>query len=241
MSRGTVVTGAPMLAEQEQQLTRARELRCVTESTPSRIERGRKLLRGPIEHTSYRDHAVPGKAPKRSEALDDGGGGLENTAALLAPDPCDLIKDFREARPSPSRRRREVGASVERLQGGCEPHAHRPPSRAGRHLHERHVYPIDVRPFLAIDLDRHIVAIEQLGHRGVLEALVLHHMAPVTGRVADREEDRLVFPTCLLEGGITPGVPVHRVVLVLKKIRTLFGSEAVWHLLRLASRERPAF
>ncbi len=132
---------------------------------------------------------------------------------------------------APSRRRRKVRAAVERLQRRREPHAHRPPSRAGRGLHERHVHAIDVRPLLAIDLDRDEMAIEDLRHLGVLEALVLHHVAPVAGRVADRQEDRLVLAARPLEGVVAPRIPVNRIVLVLKEVRTMFSREAIGHAL----------
>ena len=58
-------------------------------------------------------------------------------------------------------------------------------------MQRRHVDLVDVGPLLAVDLD----VDEQLVHhaRGgvVLEALVRHDVAPVAGRVADREQDRL--------------------------------------------------
>ena len=73
-----IVTGAPMLPEQEQQLARAWKLRGVTEPASSHIERRREFLRGRIEHTGDRDRAVPGMASKRPDTLDDGGGGLED-------------------------------------------------------------------------------------------------------------------------------------------------------------------
>ena len=77
--------------------------------------------------------------------------------ALLAPDARDLFEDLDEARSSPSCRRREVGAAVERLEGRRQPDAHRPPAGSGRGLDERHVDAVDVRALLAIDLDRHEV------------------------------------------------------------------------------------
>ena len=52
----------------------------------------------------------------------------------------------------------------------------------------------------------------------VLERLALHHVAPVAGRVADREEDRLVLRPGLLQRLLAPGIPVHRVVGVLQQV-----------------------
>jgi hypothetical protein len=45
---------------------------------------------------------------------------------------------------------------------------------------------IDVGALLAVDLDRHEVLIEHGGGGLVLEALALHHVAPVAGAVPDR-------------------------------------------------------
>ena len=73
-----LVTGPPMLAQQEQQLARPRKLRRVAEPAAPLIEGGGKLVHGGVEHAGRRDRAVPGMAPKRSQALDDGGGGLED-------------------------------------------------------------------------------------------------------------------------------------------------------------------
>ncbi len=47
-------------------------------------------------------------------------------------------------------------------------------------------------PLFAVDLDVDVELVHQLRGRGVLEALVRHHVAPVAGRVADRHEHRLV-------------------------------------------------
>ena len=58
------------------------------------------------------------------------------------------------AGPPLLRRRREVGAAVERLQLRRQPHAHRPAAAARRRLHERHVDAVDVGPLFAIHLDR---------------------------------------------------------------------------------------
>jgi hypothetical protein len=52
-------------------------------------------------------------------------------------------------------------------------------------------------------------------------------MAPVAGRVPDREKDRFVFSPSFLEGLITPREPVDWIVSVLEKIGTLLVDEAV--------------
>src|SRR6516165_12500734 len=52
-------------------------------------------------------------------------------------------------------------------------------------------------------------------------------MAPVASGVADRKENRFVLPPGLLESFGSPGIPIHRVVSVLEKIRTLLVKETI--------------
>ena len=90
-----------------------------------------------------------------------------------------------------------------------------------------HVDLVEIRPLLAIDLDRNKVAIEDLGHLLILEALVLHDVTPVAGGVPDAQEDDLVFRLRAPERLFTPGVPVDRIVRVLEEIRARLVDEGV--------------
>ena len=56
-----------------------------------------------------------------------------------------------------------------------------------------------------------------------------HHVAPVAGRVADRQEDRHVAAPSLGEGLVTPREPVDGVVGVLEQIRRGGVGEPVGH------------
>src|SRR5205823_4384169 len=78
-----------------------------------------------------------------------------------------------------------------------------------------------------IDLDRYEVAVQQLGDRGILERLVLHHVAPVARRVADRKKDRFVLAARAFERVVAPGMPVDRIARVLQEIWAALGGEAV--------------
>ena len=64
----------------------------------------------------------------------------------------------------------------------------------------------------------------------VLERLALHHVAPVAGRVADREQDRPILLARAREGLLAPRVPVDGVVLVLEEVRRGLVCEPVGHL-----------
>ena len=96
-----------------------------------------------------------------------------------------------------------------------------------RATHRVHVDRVDVGPLLAIDLDVHEVLVHERRRLGVLERLVLHHVAPVAGRVADREQDRLVLRPRPRERLLAPRVPVDRVVGVLEQVRAGLAGEAV--------------
>src|SRR5919197_619807 len=56
-----------------------------------------------------------------------------------------------------------------------------------------HVDRVHVRALLAVDFDVDEALVHESSRLVVLEGLVCHHVAPVTGGVADREQDRLVL------------------------------------------------
>ena len=86
---------------------------------------------------------------------------------------------------------------------------------------------VQVGPLLAV----HLHVDEQFVHLGrdvgILETLVGHHMAPVTGRVADREQDRHVASLGLGERLGAPRVPVDGIVAVLAQVRGGLVGEAI--------------
>ncbi len=71
------------------------------------------------------------------------------------------------------------------------------------------------------------MAVEHPGDLLVLEGFVGHDVAPVTGGVADGEEDRLVLGSGPGEGGLAPGIPVHGIFRVLEKVGAFFEDQAV--------------
>ena len=91
---------------------------------------------------------------------------------------------------------------------------------------------------LAIDLDAHEQLVHQPRRRVVLERLVLHHVAPVAGGVADAQQDGLVLAPRFFEGIVAPRVPVDRVVRVLEQIGALLVNQAVGALRVLGRRSR---
>ena len=102
-------------------------------------------------------------------------------------------------RASGARGRRVVGAAVERLPIRGEQAGHRPAALTGHRLGGLHVHRVDVRPLLAVDLDVDEVRRSCSAAVPVLERLVRHHMTPVAGGIADREQDRHVALARLVE------------------------------------------
>ena len=100
---------------------------------------------------------------------------------------------------------------------------------AGHGLHRVHVDRIDVRALLAVDLDADEALVHQRRDLRVLEGLALHHVAPVAGGVADRDEDRLVLAAGAGERLLAPRVPVDRVVRVLEQVGGGLCGESVRH------------
>ena len=234
---------ARVLAQQEQQLRGARELRRAAEPAVRRVERllelrdagGQRVRSG---HCAAGFVAGTRAALLLGEPLHQRLRGLHQLGPPFGPELRDVAQDVGEPRPAPARGGRKVRAAVERLELRRQPDAQRPAAGAGRGLDERHVHPVHVGPLFAVDLDRHEIPVQQLGHLAVLERLALHDVAPVARRVADRQEDRPVVRPRQRERLRSPGVPLDRVFGVLQEIGARLLREAVWHYLVGATRFR---
>ena len=122
---------------------------------------------------------------------------------------------------------REVGATPERTTIGVHGDRHRPAAAPGQRLHRLHVDRVDVGAFLAVDLDAHEAGVHRGGDVDVLERLVGHHVTPVAGRVADRQQDRHIALAGRGERFGPPRVPVDRVVAVLPQVRRCLVGQPV--------------
>ena len=71
--------------------------------------------------------------------------------------------------------------------------------------------------------------VHQRRHGGILEGLALHHVAPVAGRVADRDEQRPVQLARALQRLLAPRIPVDRVVGMLEQVRRGLSGKAIGH------------
>ena len=147
---------------------------------------------------------------------------------LLAKQPGDLLHHVDEAGPAIARHFGKVGAAPHRFAVGGQEHGERPAALLAQVMQRGHVDLVDVRPLLAVDLyvDEEIVH-DRRGRR-VLEAFMGHDMAPVAGRIADREQDRLVALLRGVESVGSPRPPVHGIVPVLQQIGTGLEGQTIF-------------
>jgi hypothetical protein len=98
---------------------------------------------------------------------------------------------------------------------------------ARHHLDGAHVNLVEVGALLAVNFDVDELLVHQARDLLVLERLALHHVAPVAGRVADAQKNRLVLAFRFFQSLVAPRVPVHGVVRVLQEIRAGLLRETV--------------
>ena len=121
----------------------------------------------------------------------------------------------------------EVGTTIKRATIRGQPHGQGPAAPSGQHLYGCHINTIHVRPLFAVNFDRDVVTVQVFGNRHILKRLPLHYMAPVAGRITDRQEDGFVLFLCAGKGFLSPRVPINRVVSMLEKIGTGFKDQSV--------------
>jgi hypothetical protein len=180
-----------------------------------------------VVELGHTDRHGAGFSRRRGELLHQRGAIGLDLLRLFAEQPRDLAQHVDEGRLAVTRRLGKVGAAPDRLAGGRQKHGQRPAAMFPKMMQRRHVDLIDVGPLLAIDFD----VDEQLVHhaRGsvILKTLMRHDVAPMTRRIADREQDRPTAAFGLRERVGAPGPPVNRVVLVLQQIWARLLGETV--------------
>ncbi len=132
-----------------------------------------------------------------------------------------------ERRHIKARLAREIGPAIKRATIRHQKNRHRPAPVPAEGLHRLHVDVVHVRALFPVHLDVYKQFVHQAGGGVVLKALVRHHMTPVAGAVPHAEQDGLVFLAGLLKGFLAPGVPVHRIFLVLEQVGTRLMLQTV--------------
>ena len=144
---------------------------------------------------------------------------LRDLVRFFAEQPRHFAQHVGESRPPEARRVRKISAAPHRLALRRQEHGERPAALLAKQMQRVHVDLVDVGPFLAVDFDVDEQFVHHARGRFVLEQFMRHHVAPVAGGIADRQQDRPVRALGLIKGRRPPLPPVHRIVLVLQQIR----------------------
>ncbi len=110
----------------------------------------------------------------------------------------DAAQEIVEGGHAVARRLRKVGSAEEwLLLAGRQEHGQRPAAGAlSDELLCGLIDLVQIGTFFAIHLDVDEQLVHQCGGGGILEGFVRHDMAPVTGRITDRQQNGLVLPFC---------------------------------------------
>ena len=169
-----------------------------------------------------------GDAHGRLQPVGKTRGAFGNGRAIAFPAFGDFFEDRSEARPAPFIGRREVRAGEDRLLVRRQKHRHGPAAVSLVHGDGGlHVDLIEIRTFLTIHLDAHVIAIHERGDLLVLERFPLHDVTPMTSGIPDRQEQGLILILGQPERFLTPGIPIHRVVGMLQQVGACFVNETV--------------
>ena len=195
---------------------RGGKLRRGAEAAIFLVERRRELLRRAAEKVRVRIGftGLFRRVQKRRDVPPD----LYELPALSAP----LRRDGGEQRYEPRLAvrvlARDVGHGEKRLLLGRHDDVQRPAAAAGERGAHGHVYAVDIRALLAIDLHGDIVLVQNLSHARVFERFLCHDVAPVARGIPDAEKHGLVLSPRLFKRGFAPGVPIDWVFRVLAEI-----------------------
>ena len=206
---------------------RVRELGRAAEAAELAVEAGRKTFAGPGERRCRHGVCRPrGQGLELAEYVCQPFTLLPYLVPSLVVIVRHLAQQVAERGHTVARLIREVGAPEKRaLVLGVEEHRQRPATAAlGQQLVCRLVDLVHVRSLLAVDLDVDEQLVHQLRRGLVLERLVCHDVAPVAGRVTDRQQHRFALVAGQRKSFLAPGVPVDRVVGVLEQVGTRLGG-----------------
>ena len=129
----------------------------------------------------------------------------------------------------------EIGTTKKWSPVGQTKDIERPTARLLDHLYRFHVDLIHIRTLFAVHFHTDEVLIHQLGNIVTLKTLMRHHMTPVAGRIADRNQQWLTRGFGSGEGLFAPWIPIHWVVGMLFEIKAILLGESIWHLARVRS------
>ena len=109
----------------------------------------------------------------------------------------------------------------------CQKNIQGPAAAAGHRLYGIHINMIEVGPLLAVDFYVDEILFMMAAACWVFKTFPFHYVAPVTGGIADADKYRLIFIHCSFQRFLAPGIPVYRIMRMLKQIRTCFAGKPV--------------
>ena len=102
-----------------------------------------------------------------------------------------------------------------------------PSPAAGHCLHCIHINMIQVGSFFPVYLDIDEMFIHDRGRCLIFKTFPFHYMTPMTGRITNAYQNGFVFFFCFLQCFFAPGIPIHRIMCMLKQVRTCFVDEFI--------------
>ena len=205
-------------APQELEEARLWELGRAVGTAVDRVHELEEAGRGVIEKRSVENDRVRGR--RFGEVGHDGAGVVRDDIGLVAIETRDFAQQVGEAGAAVAGGRGEIGSAPDGSAVGRQEHGQRPAALLAGGMERGHVDLVDVGALLAVDLDVHEEVVHDRGGRRILEALVGHDVAPVTGSVSDGEQDWFVGGGGLGKRRRAPGAPMDGIVLVLEEIGT---------------------
>ncbi len=199
-----------VVPEEQADSGRRRKFRSDPEPTEARIELVRELAHRALQMIGADRCGSPERALVLHVLYELTGLGLY-AVPLAFPRLGDAREQRGKSRTSVGVARGKVGARKERLLIGRQKHRHRPAATAAHGNGGCHVDLIQIRPLFAIDFDAHEAVVHELRDGRILEALALHHVAPMARCVSNAEEDGSVVGFRPLQGLGAPRIPVDGV------------------------------
>ena len=147
----------------------------------------------------------------------------------------DVGKDAKEAGAATPRFEREIGAAPDRLGRRRQNHVERPARWQVQGCHGGLEVIINGGQLFAVNQDREEIFIDARRHGCVGKTFAPHHVAPMTGKVADGQKYGLFLAPCFAQVFFVPGAPLDRVLGMKLEIGTGFEFQKI-ELLRPAGR-----
>ena len=208
------VAAAHALVEQERQQFGVKELRLAAEAAIITVKGARPLAGGIFTGI---EPGVLGRAGRlvRRIVEQPGAVGLRignDGVALVAPGAGDAVQHLEETRVA------ALGGGGE-IAGGEYRHAVRRQDKqrrvAASPRHRQHdvaEMAVEIGALLAVDEDADIIPPERLDDAGIFQGGARQHMAPMTGSIAEGEENQLVIPIGRGQRFAVPGLPTDGVL-----------------------------